>query len=615
MRVLVVGSGGREHALAWRLSQDPHPREIYAAPGNPGIASVARLVPCQTTDVPSLLAAAEELRIDLTVVGPEAPLAAGIVDAFRARGLRIFGPTVAGAALEGSKVFAKRLMGRMHIPTAPFKVFDNAAEAIAYVRRRACPLVVKADGLAAGKGVVVAHDAVEAEVAIQALMVSRTHGAAADRVVIEERLNGVELSVLALVGRGGLSVLPPAQDYKRVFDGNRGPNTGGMGAFAPVPISPGLLDRVVAETLAPTVDAMAHDGRPFTGVLYAGIMLTAEGPQVLEFNCRWGDPEAQVLLPLIAGDLATAMIQTLEGSPPRLTIREGASVCVVLASSGYPDAPVVGAPIHGLEIPTSDALVFHAGTAVRGETLVTAGGRVLNVVGTGSSLERAVHSAYAAADQLHFVGMHFRTDIGRLPMHAAGTAEAAQEAGLVRESSQGCCGRRAVSASMPVVGIVLGSESDRPRLQDAERVLEQFGIAFEMVVASAHRSPDLLAQYAGSAEARGIRVVIAAAGGAAHLAGAVAARTVLPVIGVPLDATGLGGLDALLATVQMPPGVPVATVAIGDWGVQNAALLAVQILATTDAGLRDRLREQKQRKAQELEARAAAPTTSPARKG
>ncbi len=413
MRILVVGSGGREHALVWRLGEDPHPYSLYAAPGNPGIRSLARIVPCAAMEFSSLLTAAEELQIDLTVVGPEAPLAAGIVDAFRARGLPIFGPTAAAAALEASKIFAKRLMHRYGIPTAPFEVFDDANEALAYVRQQRRPLVVKADGLAGGKGVAVVDDSKEAEAAIREFMVARVHGPAAERVVIEERLDGVEFSVFALVGGGRFTLLPVARDFKRSSNGNRGPNTGGMGAVAPTPVAPALVERVVAEIIAPVVEAMAREGRPYTGVLYAGIMITADGPHVLEFNCRWGDPEAQALLPLLMGDFVAAMLETLEGTPPQLAIRDAAAVCVVLASKGYPGAPELGHLIQGLESRPPDALVFHAGTAIHQDKLITSGGRVLNVVGIGPTVEVAAQRAYAAVNRITFPGMHFRTDIGR----------------------------------------------------------------------------------------------------------------------------------------------------------------------------------------------------------
>lgn len=419
MRVLILGGGGREHALAWRLSLDPHHHDLYAAPGNPGIASIARLLPYDAADVESLVSAAEELRIDLTIVGPEVPLAKGIVDAFRGRGLRIFGPTAAAAQLEASKVFAKRLMQTFHIPTAPFEVFENALDALAYVRRQSRPLVIKADGLAAGKGVILTDDVPQAEAAISELMIRRVHGVAADRIVIEDRLDGFELSILAMVSGRRLVGFPPAMDYKRSFNGNQGPNTGGMGALAPARVSSALVQQIETQIMLPIIDAVAYKGWPYVGVLYAGIMVTDDGPQVLEFNCRFGDPEAQVLLPLLDGDFATAMLNTVEGRPVSLATRGGAAVCIVLAARGYPGTPVIGDPIFGIETVAEDVLVFHAGTALEDETLVTAGGRVLNVVGTAPTLAQAADRAHAAVGGLHFSGMQWRTDIGRTPLQAA----------------------------------------------------------------------------------------------------------------------------------------------------------------------------------------------------
>ncbi len=410
-----MGSGGREHALAWKLIQGPQAHQVYAAPGNPGIAAIARCLPCRAADVSSLTAAAEEFEIDLTVVGPEVPLAAGIVDAFRARHLRIFGPTAAAAELETSKVFAKQLMRRYRIPTAGFEVFANAAEALAYVRRIDRSVVVKADGLAAGKGVVVADTLAEAEKAIVDLMIHRVHGAAGERIIIEDRLDGREVSVLALASCGRVSLLLPAQDYKPAYDGDCGPNTGGMGAVAPASVAAGVVDRAVDEILEPVVRAMEREGRPYTGVLYAGIMVTQDGPRVLEFNCRWGDPEAQVILPLLASDLGAALIQVLEGPPPLLTWLQGAVACVVLASGGYPGTYQTGYPIAGLQDLPEGILIFHAGTAVRDGSVVTAGGRVLNVVGVAPSLEQAVGRAYAAVERIRFAGVQFRKDIGQTP--------------------------------------------------------------------------------------------------------------------------------------------------------------------------------------------------------
>jgi len=411
LKVLVVGSGGREHALAWRLAQGAG-IQVYAAPGNPGIASVAQCLPIPASDILGLAGAAADLGVDLTVVGPEAPLAAGITDAFTARGLRIIGPTAAAAQIEASKAFAKTLMRKRHIPSAEFAVFDTPADAVAFVRGRDTPVVVKADGLAAGKGVVVARTAEEAEAAVIDLMVRRTHGAAGMRVVIEERLEGEEASVLALVRGERVWPLMPARDYKRARDGDTGPNTGGMGAIAPAPLPPRALERAMDEIVEPVAAAMAREGRPYTGVLYAGLMLTDQGPKVLEFNCRFGDPEAQVILPLLEGSLIGALLDLVGGGQPALRWTGSAAACVVLASPGYPDRYRTGIPITGPRDVPEDVLLFHAGTAMADGELVTAGGRVLNVVGTGPTMEDAVARAYRGVACISFEGMHFRTDIG-----------------------------------------------------------------------------------------------------------------------------------------------------------------------------------------------------------
>jgi len=428
MRVLVVGSGGREHALAWALSRQG--LTLFAAPGNPGIAQCATCVPCGVLDLAGLAHEAERLHIDVTVVGPEAPLAAGLVDAFAARGLCAFGPTRAAAQLEASKVFMKRLCARYEIPTAPFRIFDDATAAADYVRRAGRPLVIKADGLAAGKGVVVAQSNEEACAALEAMMVSRRFGDAGARVVVEELLEGDEVSVFAICDGTHVVPLLPAQDHKRLLEGDRGPNTGGMGAVAPVPgVGEAAVDRIVDEILAPTLWAMAQEGSPYRGVLFAGIMMTSDGPRVLEFNVRFGDPEAQVLLPLLeSGPLElveAAVCGRVDRVAPRW--RRGYAVCAVLCAPGYPDQPRTGAEIHGLDrIEGGDALVFHAGTTVRDGRTLTAGGRVLNVVGTGATLSDARARAYRTADAITYDGKIVRRDIGaRAPVRPASERRAA----------------------------------------------------------------------------------------------------------------------------------------------------------------------------------------------
>lgn len=419
MRVLVVGQGGREHALAWALSRSPQVREVLAAPGNGGTAALGKNIPVPATDVEGIVQAALQERVDLVVVGPEAPLAAGLVDRCAAAGVRAFGPTAAAARLEASKAFAKTFMAEEGIPTPRFAVFDRFEEALAYVRRVDYPVVVKASGLAAGKGVIVPNSREEAEAALRRIMVERAFGDAGAEVVVEERLTGREVSVLAFTDGERVLLMPPAQDYKRAYDRDRGPNTGGMGAYAPAPwVSPALLDEVARTILAPAVRGMLRRGTPYVGVLYAGLMITSAGPRVLEFNCRFGDPEAQVILPLLESDLVDVMLACLEGRLPQVGLRwrDAAAVTVVLASGGYPGAYRTGYPIRGLEAAQAmeDVILFHAGTAYRDGQLVTAGGRVLNVAGIGPTLRAARERAYAAVRCVSFQDMHYRRDIAAL---------------------------------------------------------------------------------------------------------------------------------------------------------------------------------------------------------
>lgn len=415
MRILVVGGGGREHALVWKLAQSRQVEKIYCAPGNPGIAALAECVDIAADDVPGLVAWARRQRPDLTVVGPEQPLALGVADALVDADLAVFGPSQAAAELESSKAFAKQFMARHGIPTAAFRVFADAASALAYVRQAPAPLVVKADGLAAGKGVVVAATRDDAAAAVRAIMQDQQFGAAGARVVIEECLTGEEASVLAFCD--GTTVVPmvAAQDHKRAFDGDRGPNTGGMGAYAPAPVVTPVLARQVREQiLAPVVRALRQEGRPYRGVLYAGLMITAAGPRVIEFNVRFGDPETQAVLPLLDGDLAQIMLACAAGrlDPAAVRWHDGSAACVVMASRGYPGAHDTGKPITGLEAAAAaGALVFHAGTARRGGQVVTAGGRVLGVTAVAPDIAAAVRAAYRGVAAIHFDGAQFRRDI------------------------------------------------------------------------------------------------------------------------------------------------------------------------------------------------------------
>lgn len=423
--VLVVGSGGREHALAWALSRSPNVDHVYVAPGNAGTewpASPSRAaaanVAIDSGDFAALVAFAQQKQIDLTVIGPEIPLAQGIVDIFQAEGLRVFGPSQAAATLEASKAFAKTFMREYGIPTADYAVFDDYQAACDYVNQSRSPLVVKADGLAAGKGVIVCDDHEEALAALQRIMVNREFGDSGNRVVIEERLIGPELSVLAFADGRAVALMPCARDHKRVFDGDQGANTGGMGAYAPVPdISPPLIEEIRRSVLQPAIDGMAARDTPYVGVLYAGLILTSGGPKVLEFNCRFGDPETQAILPLLETDLPEIMLACVEGQLDSVAVRWKASACatIVLAAPGYPGAYLKGLPISGLDRFVDDsAVVFHAGTARQGDQIVTAGGRVLAVSAPGVDLPAALSAAYRAVERIHFEGMHYRRDIGQL---------------------------------------------------------------------------------------------------------------------------------------------------------------------------------------------------------
>jgi phosphoribosylamine--glycine ligase len=418
MRVLVVGGGGREHALAWKIAKSPLVRKLWCAPGNPGTARIAENLPLRADDVDAVARWAAEQRVDLAVVGPEAPLVAGLSDRLAAAGVPVFGPTAAAARLEGSKAFAKEVMAAAGIPTAGHAVFEALEPALAHARALGGRVVVKADGLAAGKGVVVCGAVEEAEAALRSILVDRVHGAAGARVVLEERLEGPEVSVIALSDGVRVLALPPAQDHKRIFDGDRGPNTGGMGAFCPTPtLDAAELAEVERRVLLPTIREMARRGTPFRGALYAGLMVTRQGPMVLEYNARFGDPETQPILMRIRGDVVPALLGAARGdlSGTSLDVDPRAAVGVVLAAEGYPGQVTTGDPIEGAEGPFPDGVeVFQAGTARDAAgRLVTAGGRVLTVCALGDGLAQAADRAYQAAAGIRFRGGQYRRDIGR----------------------------------------------------------------------------------------------------------------------------------------------------------------------------------------------------------
>jgi len=417
MKVLVIGSGGREHALVWKLAQSEKVDKIYCAPGNPGIEKLAELVPINVNDIQDLLKFALAQEIDFTVVGPELPLVHGIVDVFQGEGLKIFGPSQEAALIEGSKSFAKDFMRRYNIPTADYDVFTKLDNARKYLWNYEGRVVIKADGLAAGKGSVVCQTTSDAQKALEEMMLRNVFGEAGHKVVIEEFLEGEEVSILALTD--GKNVLPliPSQDHKAAYDDDLGPNTGGMGAYAPVPFVDQTLIQEIQETiLEPTIRGMAKDGNPYKGVLYAGLMLTDDGPKVIEFNCRFGDPETQVILPLIQSDLLDMMMTTIDGTLQNYALKmlNKSAVCVIMASEGYPGSYEKGKEITGLDQDFGEnTLIFHAGTRRKNGKLITNGGRVLGVTHLASSLKEAMEGAYNVVKSIHFEDAYYRKDIGK----------------------------------------------------------------------------------------------------------------------------------------------------------------------------------------------------------
>ncbi len=420
MKVLVVGGGGREHAICWKLAQSPAVTALYCAPGNAGIAQVAQCVAIQATDVDAMVAWAQEHKMDFVVVAPDDPLALGMVDALEAAGIPAFGPRQNAAIIEASKIFSKHLMEMYHIPTAKYQTFTELAPALDYIQTQGAPIVVKADGLALGKGVVVAQTVEEAQQAARDMMEGGKFGASGAKVVIEECMTGPEVTVLAFADGEHIAPMPSSQDHKRAFDGNQGPNTGGMGAISPSPnYTPEVAKRCMEEIFLPTMAALKAEGRPFHGVLYFGLMLTPEGPKVVEYNARFGDPECQAVLSLLDSDLLDIFQACRAGTLDQLDIRwkDGAACCLVLASGGYPVAYQSGYPITGIDRAEQldQVKVFHAGTALDAEgRLVTKGGRVLGVTAVAGDLEQAIDRAYLAAKEITFERMHFRTDIGRV---------------------------------------------------------------------------------------------------------------------------------------------------------------------------------------------------------
>jgi len=583
MKVLVIGSGGREHAYAWKVAQSPLVKKVFCAPGNAGIATVATCVPIDAEDVQALLAFAQKERIDLTICGPEAPLAKGVVDIFEAEGLKIFGASQKAAELEASKSFSKYIMEKYGVPTAKGAAFTRVQAAQSYIKKMGAPIVVKADGLAAGKGVIVCRTEKEALEALDRVMVKKEFGAAGNKAVVEECLVGEEASFIAFTDGKTVLPLPSSQDHKPVFDDDKGPNTGGMGAYSPAPIVDRYMhERIMKEVMVPTVQGMAAEGRLYKGFLYAGLMIDGDKIGVLEFNARLGDPEAQPLLMRVKSDIVPIMLAIIEGrlDQCRMEIDPRATVCVVMASGGYPGKYGKGFPISGLDAVRrmKDVVVFHAGTATKDKKVVASGGRVLGVTALGDTVEKAIRKAYQAVDKIAWQKVHYRRDIGQKALHRY--------------------------QQKPEVGIVMGSDSDLAVMNGTVAMLKKFHVPYEITVASAHRTPGRAAEWAQSAPGKGIKVIIAGAGHAAHLAGAMAAQSTLPVIGVPIDSSSLQGLDALLSTVQMPPGIPVATMAVGKPGAKNAGLLAVQILALANPDLAARLTAHRTEMARQVERKA-----------
>lgn len=583
MKVLIIGGGGREHALAWKIAQSPKVKKIYCAPGNAGIADLATCLPINSGDINKLVEFAKKEKIDLTIVGPEDPLCNGIVDIFEKEGLKVFGVNQKAVEIESSKSFAKDLMNKYGINTAAGKTFTSYKKAEDYIRKTGAPVVVKADGLAAGKGVIVCETVSKAIDALKLIIKKRAFGDAGNKVVVEECLTGEEASFLAFTDGKNLLPLPSSQDHKAIYDNDQGPNTGGMGAYSSAPIIDRYMHKkIMEEVMMPTIQAMASEGRPYKGVLYAGLMIDKDRIKVLEFNARFGDPETQPLLMRIKNDIVPIMEATIEGTLDKckLEIDDRATVCVVMASKGYPGSYKKGLAISGLKDVKrmKDVVVFHAGTDKKGKTIVTNGGRVLGVTALGNSVKKAISKAYSAVSRITWDGVYYRKDIGQKALKRI--------------------------EQPPKVGIVMGSDSDYKVMEETVAALKKFDIPFEMTVASAHRSPEKAHEFASSAQKRGLKVIIAGAGHAAHLAGAIAAYTSLPVIGVPIDSSALQGLDSLLSTVQMPPGIPVATVAIGKPGARNAGILAAQILAVSDAGLEKMLDNYKKEMAAKVEEKA-----------
>lgn len=571
MKFMVLGGGGREHAIVHAFSKSKIVTELHCCPGNPGIAELAL---CHNADVCAPLeitALCKRLEIDFVFVGPEAPLVAGTADALRNIGIPVMGPGMSGARLEGSKAFSKQFMKRHNIPTSDFDCCTDMESCRKAIAKRKAPYVVKADGLAAGKGAFILDSAEEALNICSMMLEDVSLGEAGKTVVVEDFINGEEMTVLALTDGETVRVLPSSQDHKRALDGDKGNNTGGMGAFSPLEwVSESFMDRVMTEVLIPTVKGLASDGIPFCGVIYAGLMITEDGNiSVLEYNVRLGDPEAQVVLPVFGGDFAEVSLACANGRLSQISWPKpcGVALGVVMASGGYPESFKTGYEITGIKTEIPNTFVYHAGTKKNeANALVTSGGRVLTVVGISDTLQEAKNLAYSRVNAINFEKEHHRNDIGDKTLKG--------------------------HKDFPVpsrIGIIMGSASDAGLVAKGVSVLNELGIEYETAIASAHRTPLDAENYAKNAKKRGIEVIIAVAGLSAALPGVIAASTTLPVIGVPVKGGAIDGLDALLSIAQMPPGVPVASVGLD--GIKNACLLAVRILGIHDKTVSQKLEE------------------------
>jgi phosphoribosylamine--glycine ligase len=579
MNLLIIGSGGREHAICWQFSKSSKIGKIYCAPGNGGISQIAELVDIEITDFCKLAAFVKLNKIDFTFVGPEVPLSLGIVDYFQAQGLNIFGPSKKAAKLESSKIYSKKFMQKYCIPTADYYSFSNIDEALKFLKNVELDkkVVVKADGLAAGKGVYICNGRKDAESAVRCIMDDNIFECAPTQsIIIEEYINGSELSYLVFTDGISYSMMPASQDHKRVKDSDQGLNTGGMGAYAPAPLATDEINAKVEDIVQKVINGIRVEQFDYKGVLYIGIIIKDSSPYVLEFNCRFGDPEAQSIMPLLDTDLLDICTAILNQDLSNIKInwKRIFSVCVVLASGGYPKSFRKGFKIEGLEnINDKSTLVFHAGTKLEKGNFVTSGGRVLGITSTAEDIKSAIDKVYSNIEKVNFENMHYRRDV----------------------ALRALCDNPKID-----VAIIVGSISDLILINETIRTLKEFGLFHSLHIASAHRTAKYLSKCVADAENSEVKVFIAAAGMSAALPGVIASSTILPVIGIPVDGKNFSSFDSLLSIVQMPKGIPVATVAVGKAGAVNAAILAVQIMAVSNNVLKEKLKAYKVKQAEDV---------------